>query len=78
MYTVNFQKTLGELAKQSPFRPFVVELMNGQRVVVDHPEALAFRDTRAIFIGKDGDAHYFDSEGVNRIIDVAANGSGGH
>lgn len=77
MYTVNFQ-TLGELAKQSPFRPFVVELMNGERLVVDHPEALAFRDTRAIFIGKDGDAQYFDSEVVNRIVGAEANGSGGH
>lgn len=76
MYAVNFQHTLSELAKQTPFRPFVVELVSGERLEVDHPEALAFRDMRAIFITKEGRAHYFDPEGVNRIVGPEANGSG--
>jgi hypothetical protein len=74
MYAVTFQKTLGELAKQSPFRPFFVELVNGERIEVDLPEALAFRDMRAIFISKGGDAHYFDPEGLNRIVGPEGNG----
>jgi hypothetical protein len=74
MYAVNFELTLVELSRQSPFRPFVVELVNGERIEVDHPEALAFRNMRAIFITKDGHAHYFDPEGVNRIIGPEGNG----
>jgi hypothetical protein len=68
MYAVNFQNTLSELRRQSPFRPFVVEFVNGERIEVDHPETLAIRDKRAIFINKGGGAHYFDPEGVSRII----------
>jgi hypothetical protein len=74
MYAVNFEQTLGELSRQSPFRPFVVELVNGERIEVDHPEALAFRNMRAIFITKDGRAHYFDPEGVSRIVGPQTNG----
>lgn len=78
MYALSFEQTLTELGKSVPFRPFVVELINGQRIEVDHPEALAHRNMRAIFISKEGQAHYFDSEGVSRIIGPAANGSGDH
>ncbi|MCI0332934.1 MAG: hypothetical protein L0228_06890 [Planctomycetes bacterium] len=74
MYAINFQQTLSELSRQSPFRPFVVELVNGERIEVDHPEALAFRDMRAIFITKEGRAHNFDPEGVTRIVGPEVNG----
>ena len=77
MYALNFEQSLTELGKSVPFRPFVVELSNGQRIEVDHPEALAHRNLRAIFISKEGQAHYFDSEGVTRIIGPESNGSGG-
>ena len=78
MYATNFEQTLTELAWQAPFRPFTVELVNGERIEVDHPEALAFRNMRAIFINKEGRAHYFDPEGVSRIVGPEANGSGGN
>ncbi len=78
MYATNFQQTLAELTQQTPFQPFLVELVNGQRIEVDHPEALAFRNMRAIFISKEGRAHYFDPEGVNQIVGPEGNGSGGH
>ena len=74
MYAINFQQTLTELRRESPFRPFIVELVNGERIEVDHPEALAFRDMRAIFITKEGRAHYFDPEGVSQIVGPEANG----
>jgi hypothetical protein len=68
MFAVNFEQTLTELARHAPFRPFVVELGNGERIEVDHPEALAFRNMRAIFITKEGQAHDFDAESVTRIV----------
>lgn len=78
MCSATFEQRLAALSKQVPFRPFVVELVNGERIEVDHPEALASRNVRAIFITKEGRAHYFDPEGVNRIVGPEGNGSGGN
>lgn len=33
---------LTQLAKATPFRPFLMNLENGDRILVEHPENLAF------------------------------------
>ena len=43
MFPENFSNALRAFARRAPFKPFVVELVSGERIVVEHPEALAFR-----------------------------------
>lgn len=43
-------------------------MQNGDRLEVDHPDALAIRDGVALFAGLGGIPSIFDHEGVSRII----------
>jgi hypothetical protein len=49
---------------RTPFRPFTVSLVNGERLEVDHPDALAVRDGVAGFVRPGGVPAVFDYEGV--------------
>jgi hypothetical protein len=40
---------LQELVHANPFCPFIVELESGKQVLVDHPEAIAYRPDRQTF-----------------------------
>ncbi len=40
----NFDRTLNEFKRRTPFRPFTVTLVNGDRFEVDYPGALVVRD----------------------------------
>ena len=75
MMPLVFEETLSALRGRSPFEPFVVELLNGSRVEVEHPEALAYTQRRAVYVGKQGRLHIFDPDGVNQIIALTSNGS---
>ena len=44
MELANFDETLRTFKRRTPFRPFTVALVNGDRFEVDHPEALLVRD----------------------------------
>ncbi len=68
MMPLIFEETLIELQGRTPFLPFVVELQNGSRIEVEHPEALAYTQRRAVYVGKQGSLHIFDPDGVNQII----------
>lgn len=68
MQKETFEKTLKALARRTPFRPFTVELVSGDRVKVDHPEALVLRAGVAVFVGASGVPTLFDHEGVSQLI----------
>ena len=70
----NFDRTLRGMARQSPFQPFTVELNNGARVEVDHPEALVFRGGLAVFVNSDGDPSLFDHQSVSRLVGARGQG----
>jgi hypothetical protein len=63
-----FDTTIRTFRQRSPFRPFTVAMVNGDRVGVDHPEALVIRDGVVLFVGPGGVPHFFDHEGVNQVI----------
>lgn len=67
MVRATFERGLQQLHRRAPFRPFVVELLNGDRVEVDHPEALIVRAGTAIFVAADGTPTWFDHESVNSL-----------
>ena len=69
MVQENFSRALRAFAKRAPFKPFVVELVSGERVLVEHPEALAFRGGSAVYISPRGEYSLFDHEGVAQLLD---------
>lgn len=47
----SFDATLRTFKHRTPFRPFTVSLVNGERLEVDRPDAFAVRDGVAMFAG---------------------------
>jgi hypothetical protein len=64
----NFERSLRAFQRRTPFRPFTVALVNGDRFQVDHPEALVIRGGIAVFITADGTPWLFDHEGLNQFV----------
>jgi len=64
----NFERTLRACQRRTPFQPFTVTLVNGDRFQVDHPEALVLRDGVAVFIAAGGVPTLFDRESVSQVI----------
>jgi hypothetical protein len=60
MDTGTFERSLRAVQRRSPFQPFTVALINGDRFQVDHPEALVLRDGIAVFIAAGGVPTLFD------------------
>ncbi|MEX2316650.1 MAG: hypothetical protein WD669_05835 [Pirellulales bacterium] len=45
MRTTAIRDEVKRLIRQTPFRPFALNLENGDRVIVEHPENIAFDPT---------------------------------
>jgi hypothetical protein len=67
MLPQNFERSLRAFVRRTPFRPFTVELVSGDRFQVDHPEALVFRGGLAVFISLEGVPALFDHESVSQL-----------
>ncbi len=68
MESQNFDQTLNAFKRRSPFRPFTVVLVNGDRFEVDFPDALLVRDGVGVFIAAGGVPVIFDHEGVSQFV----------
>jgi hypothetical protein len=68
-----FDVTIRTFKHRTPFRPFTVSLVNGERLEIDHPEALVARDGVGLFVGPGGIPAVFDYEGVAQVIGDLAN-----
>jgi len=64
----HFQTTIRAFQRRAPFKPYVVELVSGDRITVDHPEALVVRGGVAVFVNTTGAPTIFDHEGVSQVI----------
>jgi hypothetical protein len=64
----HFARSMRRFQRQTPFRPFTVALLNGDRVLVDCPDALVYRAGVAAFIAAGGVPTVFDHESVSRLI----------
>jgi len=69
MTTDHFQTTMRAFQRRTPFKPYVVELVSGDRVQVDHPEALVIRGGVGVFVSAAGAPSIFDHEGVRQIFE---------
>ena len=71
-----FDATIRTLKHRTPFRPFTVSMVNGERHEVDHPDALAIRDGMALFAAPGNIPIIFDHEGVTQVVgDLAGRSS---
>ena len=71
-----FDDTIRAFKHRTPFRPFTVAMVSGERLEVDHPDALAVRDGIALFASPGGVPVIFDHEGVCLVVgDLAGRGN---
>ncbi|MGI9078100.1 MAG: hypothetical protein ACR2G6_12360 [Gemmatimonadaceae bacterium] len=68
MTAEHFQTTIRAFQRRAPFRAFIVELVSGDRIAVDHPEALVVRGGVGVFVSTTGAPAIFDHEGVSQVI----------
>jgi hypothetical protein len=68
MDRATFDATLRAFKHRTPFRPFTIVTVNGDRVEVDRPDALAVRDGVGLFASPGGVQVIFDYEGVSEVI----------
>ncbi len=68
----HFEVVLEVLMARWPFQVFTIEHVGGGRLEVDHPSALFFMETLAVFRAPGGILVMFDHESVKRIVDAPA------
>jgi len=68
MTAEHFQTAIRGFQWRTPFKPYVVELVGGDRVPVDHQEALVIRGGVAVFVSSSGAPTIFDHEGVSQVF----------
>jgi hypothetical protein len=76
MDSSTFDATIQTFKRRSPFKPFTVAMVNGDRFEVDHPEAVVVRDGVALYVAAGGIPVIFDHEGVSQVVgDLASRSS---
>ena len=72
MVPETFAQALRSFARRRPFKPYFVELTSGDRILVEHPEAVAFGGNTAVFVSPRGEVAFFDHESVAQVVDRPA------
>jgi hypothetical protein len=72
MTAEHFQTTIHAFQKRVPFHPYLIELVSGDRIRVDHPEAMVLRGGVGVFVSAQGAPVIFDHEGVSQVIATPA------
>lgn len=75
-----FEKTMRSFLRYTPFQPFVVELNEGQEILIDDPRAVALSGSgtgSAGYIGTD-EVYMFAAERVRGIRGVQQNQEAAH
>lgn len=76
MDRATFDATIRTFQRRSPYQPFTVALVNGDRVEVDRPDAIVVRDGVALYAAPGGIPVVIDYGGVSQIIgDLASRSS---
>ncbi len=71
-----FDGTIRAFKHRIPLQPFTVAMVNGDRLEVDYPDALAIREGVAVFVAPGRVPVLFDHEGVSQVIgDLAGRAS---
>lgn len=68
----SFGNTLRTLTQRRSFRPFALAMVNGDRLEVEFPNAVALREGTALYIAPTRVPVWFDHEGVSQVINELA------
>jgi len=68
MTAEHFDKTLQAYQRRRPFRSFSVHFVSGERLDVDHPEAMVVRSGVGVFVSSAGVPTLFDHESVSEVV----------
>ena len=63
-----FTETIRAFKHRTPFRPFTVATVSGNRYEVDYSDALAVREGLAIFVGPGRVPVFLDHAGVSEVL----------
>ena len=69
MTAKEFQYTLRQFTKRQPFKPFLIELFSGNRVLVSHPEAVSTNASMVLFVSPEGRFRVFACSSVCQFLD---------
>jgi hypothetical protein len=56
--------------RRRPGRPFLIEFVSGDRLLVTHPEAVYWGEDLFLFRGRDFSSRIFTGESVCQILDL--------
>jgi hypothetical protein len=66
------EQTMKAFLHRKPFRPFVIELEDGQQWVVGQPEAVFYHTGgTGMFFHQDGSMDFLDCENVKQLLELA-------
>ena len=66
-----FEQAMQAFLKRKPFRPFVIELDDGQQWVVGQPEALFYHEgNTGMYFRPDGSMDFVDCENVKQVLEL--------
>ena len=65
-----FRQALKSFARRRPFRPFRMEFVTGEEIVVRHPEAADIRGNVVVFIAPNRHLRFFDSFSVCQLLEL--------
>jgi len=70
MKRLAFQEAVDRFRHQDPFQPFIVEMDDGTRFVVNQPKMLMCYAGAATYFGSDGEWQFVDSEDVHQVMEL--------
>lgn len=68
MQADTFARALSYATTAVPFAMFAIQLVNGHRYVIRHPEAVELTGALVKFTEGDGTDHFFDAASVARVF----------
>jgi hypothetical protein len=63
-----FTETIRAFKNRTPYKPFTIATVNGNRYEIDFPDAIVVREGLAMFVGPGRVPVIFDHEGVSEVI----------
>jgi len=63
-----FNSTIRAFKHRTPYQPFTIAVVNGDRYEVDYPDALALGDGKSVLLAPGNVPVFLDHEGVSQII----------
>jgi hypothetical protein len=67
-----FDQQIRELRQRQPFQPFLIELENGECLVVNDPQAIMYPQAGRSVFSQQGGFSLVDCESVRRIVELTA------